>query len=102
MTKILIDGISNITLHNGIVRVECTTVGADGQQHSSGTLLIPGGVAAPVVQALINGMQELDKKIREQTPTPATLSLATSSNASIRCRQPRTARREEVAAHYEL
>ena len=27
MTQILIDGIANITLHNGILRVECTTVG---------------------------------------------------------------------------
>jgi len=66
MTNILVDGIASITFHNGILRVECTTIGAEGKPHSSGTLVIPGPVAAPVIQALINGMQELDKKIKEQ------------------------------------
>ena len=42
MTQILIDGIANITLHNGILRIECTAAGADGQPHPSGTLVIPG------------------------------------------------------------
>jgi hypothetical protein len=66
MTQILIDGIANITLHSGVLRIECTTVGPDSKQHPSGTLVIPGAVAGPVVQTLIKGMQELDKKLREQ------------------------------------
>ena len=71
MTNILVDGISSISLHNGILRIECTTVGPDGKPHPSGTLVIPGAIATQVVQALVNGMQELDKKIKEQQqPAP--------------------------------
>ncbi len=66
MSQILVDGITNITFHNGILRVECSTVGSDGKPHPSGTLIIPGAVAAPILQALSNGMQELDKKMREK------------------------------------
>lgn len=66
MTQILVDGITNISLHNGIVRVECATVGPDGKQHPSGTLVIPGAVAGQVLQALTTGAQELEKKLREQ------------------------------------
>ena len=71
MTQILIDGIANITLHNGILRIECTAAGADGQPHPSGTLVIPGVIAGQVVQALVNSMQELDKKLREQAEQAA-------------------------------
>jgi hypothetical protein len=53
-----------------VLRVECAAVGANGQQHPSGTLLIPGPVAGHVLQALINGTQELEKKIREQQSKP--------------------------------
>jgi hypothetical protein len=64
--QILIDGITNITHHGGILRIDCVTIGPDGKQHPSGTLLIPGPSVGPVLQALVNGTQELDKKLREQ------------------------------------
>lgn len=70
MSKVLIDGIANLSLHNGIVRVECVAVGADGQGHPSGTLMIPASMAATVLNSLIQGVQELDKKIREQVEAP--------------------------------
>jgi len=66
MIQILVDGITNITFHGGVLRVECATVGPDGKPHPSGTLAIPGAVAGPVLQALIRGTQELEKKVREQ------------------------------------
>ena len=66
MTQVLVDGIASISLHNGILRIECTTVGPDGKSHPSGTLVIPGAIAAQVMDTLVNGMQELDKKIKEQ------------------------------------
>lgn len=69
MTQVLIDAITNLSIHNGVLRIECVAVGADGQPHPSGTLVIPGAVAAQVLQALINGTQEIDKKLREQMPT---------------------------------
>lgn len=71
MTQILVDGIAHISIHNNIVRIECTSVGPDGKQQPSGTLMIPGAIAGPVMQAMIKGMQELDKKLREQQPVPA-------------------------------
>jgi hypothetical protein len=71
MTQVLVDGIASISLHNGILRIECTTVGPDGKSHPSGTLVIPGAIAAQVMQALVNGMQELDKKLKEQQKPPA-------------------------------
>ena len=66
MNQIFIDGIANITFHSGVLRVECATVGPDGKQHPTGTLVIPGAVAGQVLQSLIKGMQELEKKMREQ------------------------------------
>lgn len=70
MSHLLVDGISNLSITNGVLRVECTATGADGQPHPSGTLVIPGPVAGQVLQALINGTQELEKKIREQQAQP--------------------------------
>ena len=67
MTKILIDAISNISIHNGVLRVECEAVGANGQQNNSGTLVIPGAVAVQVLQSLTGGLQELDRRLREQS-----------------------------------
>jgi len=64
---IVVDRISNIAVSNGILRIECVSVSAAGEEKPSGTVLIPANVAAPVVQSLVNGMQELDKKLREGT-----------------------------------
>ena len=66
MTQILVDGIKNITFHSGVLRVECATVGSDGKPYTLGSLVIPGPVVGQVLQALIKGMQELEKKVREQ------------------------------------
>jgi hypothetical protein len=72
MTQILIDGIANITLHSGVVRVECVTVGFDGKPCSSGTLIIPGASAGQILQTFVSGMQGLEKKLREQQTSAAT------------------------------
>ena len=66
---ILVDGISNLAIHNNVLRIECAAVDADGQQRPSGTLIIPGAVAAQVLQSLINGTQALEKKLHEQQET---------------------------------
>jgi hypothetical protein len=71
MNQILVDAIAKLTIHSGVLRIECTAVGADGKQHPSGTLVIPGPVAGPVLQALIKGTQELEKKLGEQQKSPA-------------------------------
>jgi hypothetical protein len=71
VTQILIDSISNLSIHNGVLRIECAAVGADGQQRPSGTPIVAGAAAAQVLQALINGTQELDKELREQQQMPS-------------------------------
>jgi hypothetical protein len=62
---IVIDRMSNIAVSNGILRIECVAVSATGQEKPSGTVLIPANVAGAVIQSLVNGVQELDKKLRE-------------------------------------
>ncbi|MFO1081064.1 MAG: hypothetical protein U1E23_10635 [Reyranellaceae bacterium] len=65
MTTILIDGIKDIVLHNGMVRIDCLCAGPNGDQRPAGTIVIPANVTGPILQSLANAMQELDKKIRE-------------------------------------
>jgi hypothetical protein len=79
MPKILVDGIKDVVFHNGIIRVECVSVGANGEQHPSGTLMIPGSMTGPVLQALANAVQELDKKIREHAAEQAAKAAETAS-----------------------
>lgn len=65
MNQVLIDRVASLTLHGGLVRIECHCIAADGKDQPSGTLLIPGNVAGPIIQSLVNSLQELEKKIRE-------------------------------------
>ena len=67
MTKMLIDGIRGITLHANVVRIHCVSVGTDGKQEEAGTLVIPGSEVAGVMQSLINGLQEMQKQMKERT-----------------------------------
>jgi hypothetical protein len=71
MSMVMIDGIKDIVFHNGIVRIECVSAGPNGEQRSSGTLVIPGMVTGPVLQTIVSAMQELNKKIREQVAEQA-------------------------------
>ena len=66
MTYVLIDAIKAITFHNGLLRIDCVAVGPNNEERSSGTLLIPGNQAGPVLRSLTQAIQELDKKVREQ------------------------------------
>jgi hypothetical protein len=74
MTQMLIDGIKSITLHGNVVRIHGFTVGPEGKQESAGTLLIPGNEVGPIMQTLVNGLQEMQKQLRERaaaaTATP--------------------------------
>ncbi len=65
MNQLFIDNITNITFHGGVLRVECAAVGPEGKMSPTGVLIIPGPAAPQVLQALVKGTQELDKKMRE-------------------------------------
>jgi hypothetical protein len=66
MQILLVDGIKDVVLHNGVVRVDCVSAGPNGQEKASGTLLIPANIVGPLIQTLANALTELDKRIREQ------------------------------------
>jgi hypothetical protein len=66
MSQILIDGISNVLVASGLVRVDCVAMGPNNERRPSGTLLIPGPAAGPVLSALVKAMKELQRKQEEQ------------------------------------
>ena len=74
MTTILVDHVSAISVHSGVVRVACTTVAADGTVQPSGTLLIPAATAGPILTALVNAMRDLaaqhNAKVTEDAGKP--------------------------------
>lgn len=65
MPVVMVEGCKDIDFHNGLVRIDCVSVGPNGEMRKSGTLVISGNVSKAVLQALANAMQELDKKMRE-------------------------------------
>jgi hypothetical protein len=66
MTQMLIDGVKSITLHGNVVRIHCVVVGVEGKQEDAGTLLIPGSEVGAIMQILANGLQEMQKQMRER------------------------------------
>jgi hypothetical protein len=66
MSRMLIDGIRSITLHGNVMRIHCFGIGAEGKQEDAGTILIPGNEVGPVVQALVTGLKEMEKQMRER------------------------------------
>jgi hypothetical protein len=62
---IIVDRIANVVVGNGVVRIECVAISGAGGEKPSGTVLIPGNIAGPVVQSLVNALQDLDRKARE-------------------------------------
>jgi hypothetical protein len=65
MTVTLIDGIKAVSLHNGVVRIDCISTGPNNEERAAGTLLIPANRAGQIVQALTQALQELSNKLRE-------------------------------------
>ena len=65
MSVMLIDRISSISIHKGVLRVDCVGVGPNNEERNSGTLLIPAGQVANVINSLAQATQELDKRLRE-------------------------------------
>ena len=63
---LLADDIRNVSLSNGLVRIECTTTGADGQTQVSGELVIPAGQYGTVVKALQNAGQQLQERVQSR------------------------------------
>ena len=60
--RMLIDGISDVTLANGVVRIQLNTVNPDGTDAKVGTIEIPAAIVADVVNGLANSVNELNAK----------------------------------------
>ena len=59
----LVEGLSNITFVNGILRVQCTSIDPSGKQTTSGTLEIPGANVNGVLNGLINSAKAIEEKL---------------------------------------
>jgi hypothetical protein len=66
MSVMLIDRIAAVTVQNNLVRIDCVMSGPNQEERASGTLLIPGNVAAPVLQSIISALKTLETRMREQ------------------------------------
>jgi hypothetical protein len=71
MSTIFMDSVKTVAFQNGVLRIDCIAIGPNSEERSSGTLLIPGNQAGPILQALVSATQELDKRIREHTAQQA-------------------------------
>ena len=63
---LLIDGIQNVTMANGLVRIQVVQTGADGKQKGVEEIAIPASQYATVVQGLQQAGQNLQQRLQEQ------------------------------------
>ena len=63
---LVIDGIQNVTMANGIVRIQVVQTGADGKQKGVEEIAIPASQYGNVVQALTKAGQDLQQRLQEQ------------------------------------
>lgn len=59
MNTIILDRAANMSVHGGMVRIGCNAVTPDGQEVSSGTIIISAANAGPVITSLVKMLQEL-------------------------------------------
>ncbi len=62
----LTDGIGQVTITNGVLRIELVKVGPDGQTMTSGQLEIPQGSVQPVLNGVIESINKLNEQITDQ------------------------------------
>ncbi len=84
MTQILVDGITYVSFINGVLRIECGSIGRDGKLSPSGTLLIPGPRAGAVLKSISDAAKELGKRQRETGEQGARQAEAQAANAAGR------------------
>ncbi|MEM6944946.1 MAG: hypothetical protein AAF565_14470 [Pseudomonadota bacterium] len=59
---ILVDKLTNATVSNGILRISCATVAADGAEKASGEILIP----VTRIGAVMGDLNNVVKRLREE------------------------------------
>jgi hypothetical protein len=63
---LVIDGIQNVTMANGLVRIQVTQVASDGKTKPVDEIAIPASQYGNVVQALTQAGQNLRQRLEEQ------------------------------------
>jgi hypothetical protein len=58
-------GISDVTLANGVVRIQLNTVNPDGTDAKVGTIEIPANIVGDIVNGLATSVKELNAKLIE-------------------------------------
>ncbi len=69
--KLLVDAVTNIALVNGVVRLDCQTVGGDGKFAPSCQLYIPASRIGPFMQRVAEALQEISRKQKERAEAQA-------------------------------
>jgi len=63
---IFVEGIRNVNLSNGVVRLNCVATGPDGQQVETGSLAIPAAVYTQLLRQFTEAGQQM-KDAQAQT-----------------------------------
>lgn len=66
----VIDGIQNVTLASGLVRIQTVETGPDGRQRPGETIAIPAVAYGAVVQQLQQAGQRLQQQQQEKEGAP--------------------------------
>jgi hypothetical protein len=64
MTQIVVDRFGKVSFHNGLVRIECLSIGPDGKPQASGTVLLAGAEAGKTMNNLVKSLQDLHKQVQ--------------------------------------
>ena len=65
----LIDGVAGMTISNGVLRVAVGRIDANGET-STEDIFIPANCINNVVQALVQGVEELNTKLADENKGP--------------------------------
>ncbi len=65
----LVEGLGSITFVNGVLRVQLTSINAEGKFVDAGSLEIPGAKVGDIIQGLVNGSQGIIEKLNEDSST---------------------------------
>ena len=61
---IFTDGIKNISLSNGNLRITLVQNGPENTQVDAGTLVVPANQASALVNAMANGLKQIDEQMK--------------------------------------
>lgn len=78
----VIDGIRNVTLANGLVRIQTVRTGSDGQARAGEEIAIPASQYGTIVQALQRAGQDLQNKLNAETANESSSTDTAASSAN--------------------